>query len=198
MSSHSVSKAHCDKMKIAITGGIGSGKSYVCRLLAQRGIQIYDCDAGAKRLMHSSEDLKKQLTELIGPDTYQDGKLNKVVVAQFLLASEGNKQAINHIVHPAVIKDFYSSGMDWMECAILYDAHLEDTVDRVVCVTAPQSVRTERIMQRDGITREKATEWINAQISQDEAESRADYVIINDGITSLDEQIDALLKRINI
>lgn len=183
-------------MRIAITGGIGSGKSYVCHLLALREIKIYDCDAGAKRLMHTSEDLKKKLTSLIGKDTYVDGVLNKAVVAEFLLASEGNKQAINRIVHPAVIRDFYSSGTDWMECAILYDAHLENSVDWVVCVSAPEEIRVERIMARDGISEQKAKEWISAQIPQEEVEQRADFVMVNDGNRSLDEQIDMMLNVI--
>lgn len=183
-------------MRIAITGGIGSGKSYVCRLLALRGIDIYDCDAGAKRLMHSSEELKAKLTALIGSDAYVDGRLNKAVVAEFLLASEANKQAINGIVHPAVIRDFHSSGTDWMECAILYDAHLEWAVDRVVCVSAPEAVRVERIMARDGISVEKAREWIVAQMPQEEVERRADYVVVNDGKRSLEEQIETLLEQL--
>ena len=66
---------------VAITGGIGSGKSYVCRLLEQRGIRVYDCDSAAKRLMRGSTLLKEQLTRLIGPDTYIDGCLNKAAVA---------------------------------------------------------------------------------------------------------------------
>lgn len=179
---------------IAITGGIGSGKSYVCQRLKARGIDIYDCDEGAKRLMRSSEDLKRRLTELIGPDTYVDGLLNKPVVAQFLLASEDNKQAINHIVHPAVMQDFYDSGMQWMESAILYEAHLEHYVDYVVCVTAPENVRTERIMKRDGISRERALEWINRQMPQAEVAVRADYTIVNDGATDIDAQIEELMQ----
>lgn len=181
-------------MRIAITGGIGSGKSYVCQVLAHRGIEIYDCDTGAKRLMHSSDELKAQLFKLIGKDTYINGVLNKALVAEFLLASEENKNAINGIVHPAVIRDFYNSGKEWMECAILYEAHLENTVDKVLCVTAPEEVRIERIMKRDGITYERAKEWIDAQMPQEEVMHRADYIIVNDGRMSVDEQIDELLK----
>ena len=110
-------------MKIAITGGIGSGKSYVCQLLTQHGISIYDCDSAAKRLMRTSPVLRQQLTKLIGPDTYDaEGQLNKAEVARFLLLSEQNAQAINAIVHPAVAQDFKESGYQWMECAILYES----------------------------------------------------------------------------
>ena len=85
-------------MKIAITGGIGSGKSYVCKLLQQRGISIYDCDSAAKRLMRTSVQLRQQLTELMGPDTYDsEGRLNKAVVARYLLLSEANAHAIDAI-----------------------------------------------------------------------------------------------------
>lgn len=184
----------CRKMKhYCITGGIGSGKSYICKLLNERGIDIYDCDAGAKRLMNSSHDLKHRLTALIGPDTYKDGALNKAVVAQFLLASEDNKQAINAIVHPAVMNDFLASGLQWMESAILYEAHLEGWVDKVVAVMAPEEIRIERVMKRDGITRERAAEWIAKQYPQERVGERADYVIVNDGVKDLHEQVDGLL-----
>lgn len=180
-----------------ITGGIGSGKSYVCDLLRKRGIEIYDCDNAAKRLMRQSPDIRSRLTALIGPDTYcADGSLNKAAVAAFLLASEANKQSINAIVHPAVISDFYASGIQWMESAILYEAGLEHHVDYVVAVTAPRDTRIKRIMQRDGITSLKAAEWIDKQTPQETVAKRADFVIINDGISPLDEQIESLLSML--
>ena len=185
-------------MKIGITGGIGSGKSYVCKLLAARGITVYDCDAAAKRLMRTSPTLRRQLTELIGTNTYQpDGTLNKAVVAQFLLASEQNAKAIDAIVHPAVFRDFIESGVDWMESAILYESGINRLVDRVLVVTAPEPVRIRRIMQRDGISAEKAREWIDHQWPQDRIRTLADYEIVNDGETDLPSQVDSLLARIN-
>jgi len=185
-------------MKIGITGGIGSGKSYVCKLLAARGITVYDCDAAAKRLMRTSPTLRRQLTELIGTNTYQpDGTLNKAVVAQFLLASEQNAKAIDAIVHPAVFRDFIESGVDWMESAILYESGINRLVDRVLVVTAPVPVRIRRIMQRDGISAEKAREWIDRQWPQDRIRALADYEIVNDGEADLLSQVDSLLARIN-
>lgn len=168
-------------MKTAITGGIGSGKSFVCRLLKEQGIEIYDCDSAAKRLMRTSERLKEQLKALVGDNVYIDGRLNKPVLAQFLLASEKNQKAVNAIVHPAVADDFIASGMQWMECAILFESGFDRLVDRVVCVTAPHETRLRRIMQRDCITREKAEEWINCQMPQEETARRSDIVICNDG-----------------
>lgn len=180
-------------MRFSITGGIGSGKSYVCKLLKEKGIDIYDCDKGAKRLIRNEEAIKRQLTDLIGPNTYVDGKYNTAAVTKFLLASEQNKRAINAIVHPAVIRDFYDSGLQWMECAILYEAHLEQYVDKVIAVTAPREVRIQRVMARDGISRDKATQWVDSQMSQDIIAQRADFVIVNDGKEDLYEQINRII-----
>lgn len=191
-------------MKVAITGGIGSGKSYVCKLLQQRGINIYDCDQAAKRLIRTSPDIRRQLTMLIGSEAYlgEDGQggwiLNKAVVAQFLLGSEVNAHAIDDIVHPAVFHDFETSGMQWLESAILYESGMDKLVNRVIVVTAPQEVRIQRVMQRDGISREKVLEWMSRQWSQDEIRQRADYEIINDGQADLNEQIEQLLTTLDI
>ena len=92
-------------MKTGITGGIGSGKSYVCKRLQDRGFKVYDCDTEAKRLIRTSKTIRQQLKALIGEDAYIGKELNKAIVAQFLLESEENAQAIDRIVHPAVFKD---------------------------------------------------------------------------------------------
>lgn len=183
-------------MKIAITGGIGSGKSYVCKLLNSRGIDIYDCDAAAKRLMRESADLRQRLTQLIGADTYIDGRLNKAAVAQFLLASEANARAIDNIVHPAVAIDFEQSGQLWMECAILYESGFDRLVDKVIAVVAPLDIRIGRIMRRDNISKSKAEEWIGRQMDQAEVANRADFSIVNDGVADLDLQIDIIINNI--
>ena len=107
-------------MKIGITGGIGSGKSFVCQRLKARGIDVYDCDTAAKRLIRTSPEIRQQLTALIGEDAYHGEALNKAAVAKFLLANEANAKAIDDIVHPAVFRDFQESGMQWMESAIMY------------------------------------------------------------------------------
>jgi dephospho-CoA kinase len=176
--------------KIGITGGIGSGKSYVCkRLQAKYDIEVYDCDAAAKRLIRTSPDLQQQIIQLVG-------SFDKAAMSRFLLASEANQQAMNAIVHPAVFRDFQESGMQWMESAILFESGADQLVDKSVVVTAPQEVRIQRVMQRDGITREKTLQWMNRQWSQDEVVAHADYEIVNDGIADIDKQIEQLLKTI--
>lgn len=186
-------------MKIAITGGIGSGKSYVCRLLEQRGIDVYDCDAAAKRLMRTSAKLQQQLKALVGEEVYTtDGVLQKRVLAVFLLASDTNKLRINDIVHPAVAADFIASGKQWLESAILFESGFDKRVDFdfTISVTAPREVRIQRIVQRDGITPERAAEWIDVQMSEEEIIERSDFRIVNDGKSDVQAQINEILKHI--
>lgn len=174
-------------MKYGITGGIGSGKSYVCQLLRAHGIEVYDCDQAAKRIICTSDDVRQQLLQLIG-------SLEKADIARFLLESESNAKQIDAIVHPAVFRDFEESGFQWMESAILYESGANQLVDRVVVVTAPEEVRIQRVMQRDGISREKALQWMQRQWPQAELLRRADYEIVNDGLADLNSQIEKLLS----
>ena len=186
-------------MLTAITGGIGSGKSYVCRMLESRGISVYDCDAAAKRLMRTSEKLQQELRQLVGQDVYtSDGQLQKRILADFLLASEANKLALNDVIHPAVAEDFLSSGMTWLESAILFESGFDRRIrfDRIVCVSASRDVRIQRIMRRDNITAEKAAEWIDTQMAQEEVERRSHFVIVNDGKSDIEQQIDNMLSKI--
>ena len=185
-------------MRIGITGGIGSGKSYVCQRLIGRGYEVYDCDNAAKRLMRTSPEIRQQLTALIGPDTYlkESGEfvLNKAAVAKFLLGSESNAQAVDAIVHPAVFRDFEASGMKWMESAILFESGACRLVDKTIVVTAPEEVRIQRVMARDNISREKVLEWMARQLPQEEVRSRADFEIVNDGEADIEKQLNKILR----
>ena len=174
-------------MKIGITGGIGSGKSYVCQRLAARGIEVYDCDNAAKRLIRTSTALQQQLKALVG-------SLEKADMAKFLLESEANAKAIDAIVHPAVFRDFEESNFQWMESAILFESGAYRLVDKTIVVTAPEEVRIQRVMQRDGISREKVLEWMQCQLPQDEVRRRADFEIINDGEADIEQQIIKILR----
>ena len=184
---------------IAITGGIGSGKSYVCQLLEKHGIKVYDCDAAAKRLMRTSATLRQQLRQLVGPQVYRGCILQKRVLAEFLLASEANKQAVNEIVHPAVALDFIESDYQWLESAILFDSgfHRRVPFSFVVCVSAPEDVRVQRIMARDGISEAKALEWIHRQMPQEQVEGLSNFVIHNDGVMQLEPQVDHLIHQLD-
>ena len=187
-----------DNRKIAITGGIGVGKSYVCSLLKNRGIHVYDCDAAAKRLIAQNKSLQAKLNILLGKDIFVNGIFNKQALAQFLLESDANRIAVNDIIHPAVAEDFMCSGYNWLESAILFDSGFNKRIsfNKIICVTAPNEVRISRIIQRDNISRDKALEWISKQLTQDEVLSMSDFEIINDGVADIEEQLDRILSII--
>ncbi len=185
-------------MKVAITGGIGSGKSFVCERLRNYGIEVYDCDAGAKRLMRNSQQLQERLKRLVGDGVYIKGILQKRVLASYILESGEHAQQVDDIIHPAVAADFMASGLDWLESAIYFDSgfYRRVDIDKVVCVTAPMETRISRIMKRDGITRDKALEWINRQLPQDEVRARSDYEICNDGLQDIDSQLQPIIIKV--
>ena len=194
MSSHSISP----NLRIALTGGIGSGKSYVAQLLRACGIEVFDCDASAKRLLRSSEPLMQSMRQLVGNHLYVDGRLQKQVLAAYLLASDENKQRINALVHPAVARDFEQSGCQWLESAIFFESGFDARVkiDKVVCVTAPLEVRIQRVMQRDALERQKALEWIECQWPQDRIRAMSHFEIVNDGVQDVSQQLNELLIQL--
>lgn len=191
-------------IRIGITGGIGSGKSYVCRLLQQRGIPVYSCDDEAKRLMQESPIIREQLCQLIGCNAYIGQELNKPVIAQFLFTDSNHTTQVNHVVHPVVRQDF----ANWVqqqnvpivaqESAILFEAGFQDTVDITILVYAPHSLRLQRAMKRDHATSEQIEARMAQQMDEEEKRQRADYCILNDGTSDLNLQIDNLLKNIKM
>lgn len=190
-------------ISIAITGGIGSGKTFVSNLLKERGIPIYNSDDEAKRLMVSDEGIRCDLMALLGEDVYQGDALNKSLLASYLFADAGNAARINAIVHPRVRADFsrwLSEHQDvevaGLECAILYEAGFENTVDKVVMVYAPESLRIERAMKRDNATESQIRARIAAQMDDEEKSRRSDYVIYTDGRFSVEEQLSDLIKHL--
>lgn len=191
-------------IKIGITGGIGSGKSFVAKQMEEKGIPVYYTDDMAKQLMAESPVIREKLTELLGEDAYlSDGQPNKKKLIDYLFANKENALRINSIVHPVVKSDFQqwaerhkSTGIVAMECAILYEAGFDDVVDRVAMVYAPLEIRIERAMKRDGTTRQQVTNRINAQMPDEEKRRRADYTIYNDGIRPIPAQIDTMLKQV--
>ena len=189
--------------RIAITGGIGSGKSYIAALLGERGIPIYNADMESKRLTVYDEDIRRELIALLGEDVYQGDVLNKSLLASFLFASPENAAKVNAIIHPRVKEDFLrwadkheNPGVVGIESAILYESGFDDVVDVVVMVYAPESLRVERAMKRDQVSEEQIRLRIAAQMSDEEKCEKADWIVKNDGSVSLEEQLDALLEHL--
>ena len=186
-------------LKIGVTGGIGSGKSTVCRLFAARGIAVYDTDAAAKRLMAEDAALRRAIEARFGEESYQEGALNRPWLARQVFGDEAALQALNRLVHPAVIADFerwateQQSAYVVVESAILYEAGLDQAVDRVVAVLAPERLRIERAMQRDGATEEQIRSRMAAQLSDEELHRRADVALVN----IFEEDLEAAVQELD-
>lgn len=190
-------------ISLAITGGIGSGKTFVSNLLKERGIPVYHTDDEAKRLMLSDEGIRQDLVALLGEEVYRDGVLNKPMLASYLFADARNAARINAIVHPRVRADFQrwlaehqDVEVAGMECAILYEAGFQDAVDCVLMVYAPEALRIERAMKRDRATEKQIRDRIAAQMDDEEKRLRADFVVYTDGSIPLEEQLSELMKQL--
>ena len=191
-------------IKIGITGGIGSGKSVVSKILSLLNIPIYLSDDEAKRLTATDETIRRELTDLLGDELYQVGMLNKQMLANFLFASAENAEKINAIIHPQVKQDFRrwctrhsASPFVAMESAILFESGFDSEVDVVVMVYAPQEVRIQRAMMRDAASRTQIEQRIKRQMDDVAKCSKAHYVLINDDKTALIPQVLQLLVSLS-
>lgn len=144
---------------IGITGGIGSGKSYVSDILRREfGIPVYDCDKEAKRLTATDPDIRRRLIRLVGPEVFNGQELNKKLLADYLFANPENARKVNAIIHPAVQEDFklwagrQQKPITALESAILFESGFNGLVDKVILVDAPEDVRLKRAMLRDTAT----------------------------------------------
>ena len=190
-------------IKIGITGGIGSGKSVVSRLLGVMGIPVYDSDSETKRLMASDGVIRKELQALVGEEVYAGGVLNKPLLASYLFANSENARRVNGIIHPRVKEDFRqwvqrhsACPIVGIESAILVEAGFADEVDSIVMVYAPEEVRIARAVRRDASSRELIEKRVRGQMNDEEKRRYADFVIANDDATPLIPQVLELIASL--
>lgn len=190
-------------IKIGITGGIGSGKSVVSRLLGVMGIPVYDSDSETKRLMASDGVIRKELQALVGEEVYAGGVLNKPLLASYLFVNSENARRVNGIIHPRVKEDFRqwvqrhsACSIVGIESAILVEAGFANEVDSIVMVYAPEEVRIARAVRRDASSRELIEKRIRSQMNDEEKRRYADFVIANDDATPLIPQVLELIASL--
>ena len=185
-------------LTLGITGGIGSGKSYVARLLAVRGIPVYDTDSRA--LYDEDSTLREELIKLFGDRLYAtaDGGLDRRALAEIIFSDRAQLEQINTLVHPAVRRDFLrwrkaliTEGFNLcaIESALLLDAGLDAYADRSIAVVASDDLRLARAMKRDGVQQAH-------QLPQQEMIRRCDYTIYNEPPHDLEAQIEDILTDI--
>ena len=188
-------------IKVAICGGIGSGKSTICQMFAERGVAVYDSDSRAKALMSESAELRAALIAEFGEECYTDGALNRPYLAEKVFGSEEQLARLNSIVHPAVKADFLAWAEEQegdfciLETAILFESGFDAVVDASVAVLAPMPMRIERAMQRDNATKEQIEARIKAQMSDDELMRRADFAIVNIHLEDVEKDVAELAYR---
>ena len=186
-------------LKVGITGGIGSGKTTVCKIFATLGIPIYYADDRAKWLMVNSPALQTGIINLFGKEAYnEEGQLNRAYIGGIAFKHPKKLQKLNALVHPAVFVD----GENWQqeqfalqvpytlkEAALLYETGSHKFLDKMIVVTAPEEMRIERVMKRDGLDREAIQDRIARQMPATEKVAQADYIITNDGQQLLIPQV---------
>ncbi len=188
-------------IRVGITGGIGSGKSTLCALLAARGAAVYDTDLEARRLMEHDAEVVAGVKRLFGDEVYRDGRLDRKKLAAEVFPHPERLQQLNALVHPAVKADFdrwcraRNDGYVVIESAILFESGLDAQVDRTVAVLAPLELRMERACRRDGADPEAILRRIAAQMSDDELARKADIVVVNILREELEETAAELDKR---
>lgn len=171
-------------LRIGVTGGIGSGKSTICRIFKLLGIPVFEADREAKRLMNENPELKSQIIEAFGKNIYlENGELNRPRLAHIIFNNAEALSTINNLVHPAVRHEFdrwtrqQNSPYVIQEAAILFESGSYKTMNYTLLVTAPVEMRIKRVMQRDGVSREEVLARIDKQWPDEQKRKLATYEI---------------------
>lgn len=176
---------------LGVTGGIGSGKSTVCRMLEDLGARVFYADEEGKRVLTSDPDARREIVEAFGSNSYtSDGSLNRAYLADTVFGDARNVARINQIVHPRVFDRFEAAvdrarldGVPLMvkEAALIFEAGGDQFLDAVAVVEAPRDVRVQRVVERDDIAPENVVSRMSHQLAPEELRRRADFVIDNSG-----------------
>lgn len=185
-------------LKVGITGGIGAGKSTVCRVFETLGIPVFYADDAAKFLMNTDTRLQQQIIQAFGEKAYEDNQLNRAWLAQQVFGKPEKLAQLNALTHPAVIR----YGESWMdlqqtpyvlkEAALFFESGSYKSMDLMVGVSAPLPLRIRRTMQREQISEAQVLERVSKQMNDTEKMNRCDYVILNDDVHSVIEQVQEL------
>ena len=189
-------------LKIGITGGIGSGKSYVCQILEKMGYAIFYSDLEAKKLMLQNKELIQQIKNIIGEHAYLDNELNKTIIRNFLFQNEVNKEKLNSLIHPFVYQEFekWASSIQkkivFNESALLFETDSYKRFNKTILVTAPEEIKIERLIKRDSLNMEEIKKRFSAQLNDSIKTKKADYIIENDDKKLIIPQINKMLEQI--
>jgi dephospho-CoA kinase len=188
-------------LTVGITGGIGAGKTTVCKIFEELGAKVIYADELAKEIMENDESLKKKIKKIFGEKSYIGGKLNRKFIADIIFSSDEKRKLLESIVHPAVIKRILSDlkkiadegkyNFVIVEAALIFESGFDKELDYVLVVDADDEIKIKRIMERDKCSKEEVLKRMKAQLDSKIKRELADMVIINDG------DIDELRKKVS-
>ena len=188
-------------MIIGITGGIGSGKTFICKKFKEFGVPVYNADERAKFLMESDSELKSKLINYFGNEIYSNSKLNKKLLAEKIFNNKKDLKFINSVVHPAIDRDtklWEEENKDKSylikEAALLFENKSYEQLDKTILIFAPEDERILRVMKRDRTSKEQVLSRINNQMADLDKMENADFVINNNG----KNQIDKIVMKMNM
>jgi dephospho-CoA kinase len=190
------------KKVLSCTGGIGSGKSYVIKVFNALDIPSYDCDQRAKDLYNEDKELLADVVRLVGEDVLLNGVLQRNRMAQKIFSDKELIYKVEDLVHPAVLKDFFrwkdkqNKEIVIFESAIFLEKPIMASLaDKTLTISIPVDVRIERVMKRDGLTREQVVDRINNQWSDRQREEKADYVIYTNDRDAILPKVMQIIKE---
>ncbi len=190
-------------LKIGVTGGIGSGKSVVAKIIESLNYPVFYSDSVAKELIDSDDSIKAGLIDLFGKELYAKGTLDKAALANYIFTNPKAKEKVNALIHPKVriaFEEFAQKNQElpfvFNEAAILFETGGHINFDKIIIVTAPEEIRIKRVQERDGVTRTQVLDRMNNQWSDERKVPLADFQIINDGERPVIEQVESVLKKL--
>lgn len=195
-------------LKVGLTGGIGSGKSTVAAIFEVLGVPVYYADQAAKRLMHENAELKNKIIDQFGMEAYRDGELNRDYLAAKVFSDPQQLALLNSFVHPLTIADAAS----WMnrqhspytikEAALIFESGANASLDYVIGVSSPETLRIKRVMERDNISAEQVMARLHKQMNEADKMNKCDFLLFNDEqqllvpqVIKLHEQLLQLSRR---
>ncbi len=188
--------------KVAVTGGIGAGKTTVSNLFEKIGIPVFNSDEIAKELMHNDKQLKSDIIKAFGNESYINNELNRAYLSDIVFNDETLLNKINSIVHPQVEKEFnqwllnQQSKYIIYESAIIFENNSEDLFDKIICVIAPEEDVISRVMKRNNFSRDKVISIISNQLPDQVKINKADYIIENINKSDLTDRVLEIHNKI--
>ena len=191
-----------DTLKIAVTGGAGSGKTYVCNRLKELGLKVISSDSLAKEVVAPGAPAYQKIVDYFKDKILlPDGNLNRPKLRQIIIKDAAARAALEHCIHPEITKlvqlKIAQARQDGerfvlIEVPLLFELGMQDQFDVIVMISAARELRIQRLMERDNVIRNEAEELINVQLPDDEKEKQADFVIKNNG------SIDQLMRSVDL